>query len=329
MQWFGGNAFVVVTALVFLAIFLLVQGLYLVWNSHRGPEARKFQSRLQALSASRDNTAQAHLLKQRMLSELPSFERTLLGLPRLQRLDNYIEQSGLRWSVSKLLLTTFGLALTGWMLVGSVAHQGLLLASLAAAVLAAAPWLYLQRRRAKRIAHLEAQLPDALDLITRALRAGHAFSSALKMAGEEMPDPLALEFRIVHDEINFGISMQQALTNLSERVPLMDVRYFVVAVLIQRDSGGNLTEILANLSRLIRDRLKLLAKVRVLSAEARLSAWILGAMPFALAALLNVMNPKFMGPLWTDPIGIAIVKYMLILMAVGVVIMRKIVHVRF
>jgi tight adherence protein B len=148
------------------------------------------------------------------------------------------------------------------------------------------------------------------------------------MIGEEMSEPIAGEFRMVSDEVGFGVSLQQALTNMSERVPLTDLRYFVVSVLIQRDSGGNLTEVLGNLSRLIRDRLKLLARVRVLSAEGRLSAWILGLMPLALVALLNAFNPEFMSPLWTDPIGITVVKYMLVLMVIGVLILRKIVKIR-
>jgi tight adherence protein B len=143
-----------------------------------------------------------------------------------------------------------------------------------------------------------------------------------------LPEPIAGEFRAVHDEVNFGVSLQDALANFSERVPLTDVRYFVVAVLIQRESGGNLTEILGNLSRLIRERLKLLARVRVLSSEGRLSAWILGIMPFALAGVINLVNPQFMSPLWTDPMGIAIVKYMLLLMALGVIVLRKITHIR-
>jgi tight adherence protein B len=132
----------------------------------------------------------------------------------------------------------------------------------------------------------------------------------------------------VHDEINFGVSLQQALTHLSERVPSTDLRYFVVAVLIQRESGGNLTEILMNLSQLIRDRAKFMAKVRVLSSEGKLSAWILGIMPFVLAALMNLVNPKFMSLLWTDPIGISMIQYMLVLMAIGALIMRKIVRIR-
>ena len=143
-----------------------------------------------------------------------------------------------------------------------------------------------------------------------------------------MAEPIAKEFRIVHDEVNFGVELQQALTNLSKRVPLTDLRYFIVSVLIQRESGGNLTEVLGNLSRLIRERLKLMSKVRVLSSEGRLSAWILGIMPFALAGVMYLLNPEFMAPLWSDPIGISIIKYMLILMAFGILILKKIIKIR-
>jgi tight adherence protein B len=188
--------------------------------------------------------------------------------------------------------------------------------------------LYVARKRTLRMRKIEHQLPDALDLMTRALRAGHAFSSSLQMASEELQDPLAAELRATHDEVNYGVSMQQALTNLSQRVPSMDVRYFVVAVLIQRESGGNLTEILSNLSRLIRERLKLMARVRVLSSEGRLSALVLIIMPFLLAGLLAVFNPTFMRPLWTDPLGISMVKVLLVMMAVGMLMLRQIVRIR-
>ena len=148
------------------------------------------------------------------------------------------------------------------------------------------------------------------------------------MVGEEMSEPIAGEFRVVSDEVNFGVSLQQALTHLSDRLPITDLRYFVVAVLIQRDSGGNLTEVLGNLSRLIRERLKLFAKIRVLSSEGRLSAWVLGVMPFALAGGMYLVNPDFMAPLWHDPIGQSIIRTMLVLMAVGLLILRRIVRIK-
>lgn len=323
-----GNAFLIVAVLVFVAVLLLLEGLYLLWRNYKGPEAKKIEKRLRTLSASVDTSAQAQLLKQRMLSDVPFLERLLLNIPRAHSLDRLILQAGLEWTVSTLLLCGAGFGLAGFLLIVGFLHETPLLGMGVAGLFACVPLLYVLFQRSRRLARLEQQLPEALDLVVRALRAGHSFPTGLQMIGEEMAEPIANEFRIVADEVNFGVSLQQALTNLSERIPLTDLRYFVVAVLIQRDSGGNLTEVLSNLSRLIRERLKLLMKVRVLSSEGRLSAWILVAMPFGLAALMNVFNPQFMSLLWKDPIGITIIKYMLSLMAVGVLIMRKIVRIR-
>jgi len=328
-NFFTGNSFLVLEVLVFVAVLLLLESLYVMWRSHRGPEAMKLQRRLHSLSATHDRSVQTQLLRERMLSELPMMERLLQSLPRVRGLDKVILQAGLDWSVSKLLLSCLVLGVVGLIAVVAGAHQTILVGAAAGAMLGAAPFMYVHYRKSQRLAKIERQLPEALDLITRALRAGHAFSSALKMTGEEMAEPVAGEFATVHDEVNFGVSLEQALTHLSERVPLTDLRYFVVAVLIQRESGGNLTEILSNLSRLIRERLKLMGKVKVLSSEGRMSAWILGLMPFFLAGAMNLVNPGFMGPLWKDPIGIAIVKYMLTLMVIGVIIMRRIIKVRY
>ena len=328
LQNIGGNAFLVMSVLVFIAVLLLLEGGYLLWKTYKGPEARKIETRIRAISASLDKSQKTQLLKQRMLSEVPLLERFLLGLSRAHRLDRFIQQSGLGWSVSKLLLLCAALGALALMLMLYAAHQSVLLSGVVSVVFAAVPFLYVSRKRGQRLRKFETQLPEALDLITRALRSGHAFSSALQMVGDEMTEPVAGEFRIVHDEVNFGIELQQALTNLSVRVPLTDLRYFIVSVLIQRESGGNLTEVLGNLSRLIRERLKLMSKVRVLSSEGRLSAWILGIMPFALAGVMAIANPEFMTPLWNDPIGISIIQYMLILMAFGVLILRKIIKIR-
>lgn len=324
-----GNSFLVLIVLVFIATMFFLESIYLMWKTHRGPEAVKLKSRLRALDATSDSSAEKRLLRQRMLSELPEVQRVLQGIPRMHALDRMILQSGLDWTVSKLLLACGSLGMIAWGGVVIGLYQPMLWGALAGVVCGGAPLAYVAWRRRKRLDKLERQLPDALDLITRALRSGHAFSAALKMSGEEMPEPIAGELATVHDEVNFGVSLEQALMHLSERVPLTDLRYFVVAVMIQRESGGNLTEILTNLSRLIRERLKLLGRVRVLSSEGRLSAWILGVMPFFMAAILNWANPEFMRPLWTDPIGITIIKYTLFLMFVGALIMRKIIKIRY
>jgi tight adherence protein B len=323
----GANDFLVVMLLVFIAVLLLLESGYLWWRARHGARAQKLRHRLHAVQANEDAPA-AQLLRQRVISDSPTLERRLQQLPRVHGLAKFVLQSGLRWTVVRLLVTCAAMALAGWLATIIGAHQSALVALCVALSFGAMPLAWVARRRTQRLLRIERQLPDALDLITRALRAGHAFAPAMKMAGEELAEPLSGELRATHEEINFGVSLQQALTHLSERVPLTDLRYFVVAVLIQRDSGGNLTEILLNLSRLIRDRLKLQAKVRVLSSEGRMSAWILGLLPFALGGAMFLVNPGFMTPLWTDPIGISILKYTLGLMAIGVFIMRRIIKIR-
>jgi tight adherence protein B len=175
---------------------------------------------------------------------------------------------------------------------------------------------------------MERQLPEALDLMTRALRAGHALPTAIKMVGEEMPEPIAREFRQLFDEVNLGMSQNEALLRLADRIPLEDVRYFVIAVMIQRESGGNLAELIDNIASLVRARLKLLGHVRTLSAEGRMSAWVLGLLPFALALVINLVNPGFLQILWTDPLGLKLVGAALVMMVLGTWCMRKIIRIR-
>jgi len=327
LSFFSTHSILVIIALVFAAVLLLLEGVHLVWKQYKSPEAKRLERRLRALSAADDHSNPTKLVKERVLSDMPRMQRMLQSMPRAHQLDRVIVQSGLEWTVSGLLLGIGILFFLG-ALAASMFHLPMELMLLAGTVLGCLPWLYLQRKRNQRLGLLERQIPEALDLIARALRAGHAFSAGLQMAGEELSEPIAGEFRLVHDEINYGTTLQQALNNLGERIPITDLRYFIVAVLIQRESGGNLTEMLSNLSRLIRERLKLHAKIRVLSSEGRMSAWILGLMPFALAALLNFVNPEFMSTLWTDPIGIVILQWLTGLMVIGMLMLRRIVRIR-
>ena len=310
----------------FLAVALFLEGGYLAWNAYRGPEAKRIERRLRAMSAG-ESAEQVSIVKKRLLAQTPALERLLLALPRVHQLDRLLLQSGVRMNVAgflglTLLSTGVGLGLA------LAVHLPLFAAVAVALALAMLPTFYVFNAKLRRLHTIEAQLPDALDLMGRALRAGHAFSSALKMVGDEMPEPIASEFRITFDEINYGIPLQGALTNLATRVPSTDVRYFVIAVLIQRETGGNLAELLDNISALIRARLKLLGTIRVLSAEGRLSAWILTILPFALAALINLINPGFMALLWKDPVGLKMVGAALVLMIVGIFWMWRIIRIR-
>ncbi len=311
--------------LAFLAVVLLVEGLYLAWNAYQGPEARLIRRRL--MVATGGMVHESSLVKQRVLSKSPGMHGLLQQIPRVQQLDKLIQQSGLDLTVGRFI----GLILVAG-LAGAIAcfllDFPLFVVALVACVSAFLPLIYVINSRHKRIDTIEQQLPDALDLIGRAMMAGHAFPSALQMVGTEMPEPIATEFRIVFEEINYGISSQEALTNLSSRVPSTDVSYFVIAVLIQRETGGNLAELLENIANLIRDRLKLLGTVRVLSAEGRLSAVVLTLLPFALAFVLQIVNPSFLGVLWTDPMGMKMVGFSLLMMCLGIFAMWRIVKIR-
>ena len=321
-----GNLFPLFMVLAFVAVVLFIEGAYLIWNSYKGPEARRIEERLRALSDGIGASEHTSILKQRMLSATPIFEKILQAIPGINHFDKLLTQSGLNWTVAKFVTLTIAAAIAGYT-IAMLAHVILFFALALSILTASFPFLFVYRKQQTRMRKLEQQLPDALDLISRALKAGHAFASGMKMVSDEMPAPIADEFRAVHDEVNFGISLQQALYSLGVRVPSTDLRYFVIAVLIQRDTGGNLTEVLGNLSALIRERLKLLAKVRVLSAEGRMSVIVLGSLPFALAGIINLLNPGFMAVLWTDSLGLKMVNSALFMMVMGIFWMRKIVKI--
>jgi tight adherence protein B len=313
---------------IFIAVVLFLEGLYLTWNSSKGPEARRIERRLRAMSASgRSNEQELSIVKQRLLSEAPMLNRLLLAVPRISTIDRLVMQSGLsistaEWFGQTVAAAIFGLCMSLYFGAPTLIALGVSLG------LGAMPLLYLLRAKHKRLIRIEQQLPDAIDLIGRALRAGHAFPTAVKMVGEESPDPVAGEFRMLYDEVNYGIAMQDALLNLATRVPSTDLKYLVIAVLIQRETGGNLAELLDNISGIIRARIKLLGTIRVLSAEGKLSAWILSLLPFATALMISFVNPDFMNVLWTDPVGRQMAFGMAGMMLFGIVWMRKIIRIR-
>lgn len=311
----------------FFAVVLFLEGAFLTWNAYKGPEKTRIAKRLQAISAGGSSSQGSTLAKQRLLAKSPGLQNILLSIPRIQVLDRLLLQSGLNLSVAAFLGLTVVAALLGALVAMFLGMPLFLLIAVAVAA-GAIPLMYILRAKSKRMIVIENQLPDALDLMGRAMRAGHAFPSALRMVGNEMPEPIASEFRTVFEEINYGISTQEALTNLSARVPSTDLSYFVIAVLIQHETGGNLSELLGNISGIIRERLKLLGTIRVLSAEGKLSAWILTLLPFVLGVVLYAINPKFLSALWTDPLGIKMSIIALCMMLLGIFAMSRIIKIR-
>lgn len=318
-------SFVLFAVVAFLAVVLSLEGVYNLWASGSSPEAKRIAKRLQMLAG--ESVATASIERAQEQARMPRFNAFLASLGIGQRLRRFVSASGMSVSPAELIVLSLALGAFGLFLPGLFGKPPIFGAVLGLG-LAVLPWWRVSSRRSARIARIERQFPEALDLMARSMRAGHAFPSAVKMVAEEMPDPLGRDFRILFDETNYGVPTSEALRHLAERVPVPDVSYFVVAVMIQRESGGNLAELLDNISDIVRQRLKLLGEVRTLSAEGKLSAYILTALPFAVALMVNIVNPEFMSVLWTDPLGHRMVGVALFMMLVGMLWMRSIVRIR-
>ncbi|QOY94714.1 type II secretion system F family protein [Massilia sp. UMI-21] len=313
---------------LFAAVILAIEGAYLWWMGTHGKAARRVARRLQTMSGSPERSGERiSILKQRSYSHNATFDRLLQRFALANRIDALLVQAGVATTVQQFMAWSIAcmaavvLLTLAWPLPASAR---LFLAVLGLCV----PWLLVRRARTRRLIHIERQLPEAADFIARALRAGHSFSNVLQIVGNELPEPLSGEFRIAREEINYGVPINEALHAMAARIPLTDLRYLIIAVLIQRDSGGNLAEILGNISQIIRARLKLVAHVRVLSAEGRMSAWILGLLPFAVAAMMLLTNPEYVSMLWTDPAGERMLWYAAAMLVVGFLWLRKIIRIR-
>ncbi|MDP1549289.1 MAG: type II secretion system F family protein [Nitrosomonas sp.] len=315
--------------LAFIAVVLFLEGIYLIWSAYKGPEAVSIEKRLQSISTGWHGEASesTKLIKQRLLSDSPVLEHILMKVPCIHSIDRLLIQSGMQLNVTSFL-GYIGIASLGGIAIASLLNLHFLFLLLCMAIGGLIPVFLIFSVRRKRLTKIEEQLPDTIDLMARALKAGHAFSAALQMVVSEAAEPIAGEFRGTFEEVNYGISVQEALMNLSTRIPITDLRYFVVAVLIQHKNGGNLAELLENISGLIRARLKLLGTIRVLSAEGCLSAWILSCLPFVLAFVIHLVNPGFLNVLFTDPAGPTLIGNALMMMAIGIYMMSRIVKIR-
>lgn len=319
-------SFVLFAVVAFLAVVLSLEGIYNIWSSGSSPEARRIAARLEALAGDTQMTT-ASIERAQEQSRMPRLNAWLARLGFGQRMKRFVSASAMAVSPAELIVMTVALGAFGLFLPGVFGKPPIFGAALGF-VLAVVPWWRVASRRNERVQRIERQFPEALDLMGRSMRAGHAFPSAVKMVADEMPEPLGRDFRILFDEMNYGVPTNEALAHLAERVPVPDVSYFVVAVMIQRESGGNLAELLDSIAKIVRDRLRLLGEVRTLSAEGKLSAYILTALPFAVALMVNLVNPDFMSVLWTDPMGHKMVGIALFMMAAGILWMRSIIRIR-
>jgi tight adherence protein B len=262
-------------------------------------------------------------------SSIPIINKTLHATTAVSGpLRRLLDRSGLELTVGTLVLLMGSAGIAAYLLTVTLSH--LPLAAVVVGVFCAyIPLWFVNHMAKRRVTKFEEQFPEAIDLLSRALRAGHAFTTGLSMVADEMPEPVGTEFRLAYDRQNFGMPMAEALRSLGDRVPLLDARFFVTAVLTQREAGGNLSEVLDNLATVIRERFKVKRQVRVITAHARITGWVLALLPPSLGVVLTVLSPQHMSLLWTDPTGIKMVVVALILQVVGTLIIRKMVDVEY
>jgi tight adherence protein B len=318
-----------IVAIAFVFTLALVLGAYWFFVLRHEQQAHNAMwKRLK--SSAKPAAASSNLVKQeQQLSAVPTVHAFLQqGHGFVRPAELLIEQAGARITVATFLLAS-GLCGLIVMILGQRV-TGMWLISIPLGALAAmVPTSVLRIMRTRRLLKFEEQFPEALDLMSRALKAGHAFTTGLGMIAEEMPKPIGPEFKLLHDHQNFGMPIADALKEFARRIPLLDARFFVTAVLIHREAGGNLSEILDNLGSVIRDRFKIKRQIRVISAHGRLTGWVLVAVPPALATVLFLVNPSHLKTLLGDPLGVKLIVAAIILQITGTLIIRKLVRIQY
>jgi tight adherence protein B len=317
--------------LIFIAVSFGAFAAFMLLDQRRA-RARLIRERLAAEQAEPGRETFA-LLRDEMFSRIPAFDTLLRRSARVSRLQVLLDQAGLSMRAGNLLMvclfTAAAAALGGYSLAQPLPAQELLLfTAIGAALGMIVPYSYVTWRRTRRFQKFEAMFPEAIDTLARAVRAGHAFTLALEIVFNELGEPAATEFRKLYEEQKYGMPVRDALLNFSERMPLVDVKFFVTAVMLQRETGGNLAEILDNLSYMIRERFKILRQVRVYTAQGRLTMMLLMGLPPTIIVTMLIMNPSFIRPLFADPIGHVLLAAGIMLQTVGYFVIRRIIQIQ-
>ena len=319
---------VLLAILVFVVVSL---GVFVVFSllDQRSAQARLLRDRLATVekAAARQPSEELALLRDEMLSEIPALDNLLRRSSRISGLQTMLSQANLKMRAGNILIlcVASGAAVGLVVLLASGFPQFVWLGVILGALM---PYSYASYRRTKRFQQFEELFPQAIDTLARAVRAGHAFTTALELIANEIAEPVASEFRKLFEEQKFGLPVRDALINLTERVPLVDVKFFVTAVMLQRETGGNLAEILDNLSYVIRERFKIMRQVRVYTAQGRLTMMLLMGLPPIIVVTMLIMNPSFIHPLFADPMGHTLVVAGITLQTIGYFVIRKIIQIQ-
>lgn len=317
-------------ALIFTLLLIVTFGLVLLVLRPTRKE-KTLETRLESIERGADGApaeeAPPDLVKRANLSDIPLLELLLQKLAPAKTLQTYLAQADLDWSVGRVISGAALLLVVVPFILGFFIPN-LVIQILGGVIAASGIFLFIYFKRSRRFDRFNQLLPEAIDLLTRALKAGHSINAAIEMVSRETPDPIGMEFRRVFEEQNFGLPMREAMTNLAARIPIPDVQFLVTAILVQKETGGNLVEILEKTASVLRERLRLKGQLAIYTAQGRLTGWILAGLPFFLFVGLSIVNPKYGRILIEDPLGRNLIYTGLILMAIGGYVIRKIIDVK-
>jgi tight adherence protein B len=321
---------VILAGFIFIVAFAVFALLLSTLGGGASQAKKQVSGRLDSLLAKAEKSGDEDLTdirKQDRLSTIPLLNRFLARLELAPRMRDLLVQANISWTPGRLVL----MCLTFWLIPAWLVYlktNAVVVSLIFGLACAPAPVGYVLFKRRKRFEAFEQGLPAALDLIVSALRSGHSLISALGLVGKETPDPIGREFRICFDEQNYGLELRTAMQNMATRVPIQDVQIMITAIVIQKETGGNLAEVLDRCSHIVRERFRLKKEIRTKTAQGRLTGWVLSAMPIGLAFLLYLMKPEVMSLLWTRPLGLKMMYTGLVMMVIGGLIIRKIVRIR-
>jgi tight adherence protein B len=317
----------VIAIVVFILVALATFAAASLFDQRRA-QARLIKDRLANVQKApeREPDAELALLRDEQLSKIPAIDTLLRRSARVSAMQDALLQAGMKLRAGNFLAVCLACGLIAGLFV-LIATRNVAIAWAVLIVGAFLPYAYVSYKRQKRFEKIEELFPEAIDTLARAVRAGHAFTTALEMISNEIAEPLASEFRQLYEEQKFGMPVRDALMNLTERVPLVDIKFFVTAVMLQRETGGNIAEILGNLSSMIRERFKIQRQVRVFTAQGRMTMALLMAMPPVVVLVLQIFSPDFVRPLFYDHIGHVLVVAAIALQTIGYFVIRKVIRI--
>lgn len=316
-----------IVVITFFAVLFIFLALFLGFSAYQASPKAELKRRLQQMAKNRSNQGMPEDLRSEIIREIPPLDRILATLPFTRDLDKKLDYAGLKLTVSRFLLIPIGLAAVVFVLILFMANS-VLIGLLGAVLVSIIPFGFLYFKIQQRLEKFTELFPEALTMVARSLRAGHSFTSAIQLVGQEIPEPVGGLFKTAYEQQLLGLRITETLQNLNERIQSLDLRFFTTAVAINTDVGGNLAEILDNLAQTIRERLKIRRQVKVYTAQGRMSGYVLGALPIVTFLIFNILNPKYESVLYKETMGRYVLAFAVFMQLIGFLIIRKIIKIR-